>query len=240
MKDNTIKRYLTQFEQCLNSGLTFEEYVKVGCKHRHDISKLKNSLELIDLDDDEKEKYKNLCEIEIKKKPKYIKAPEETFKLRKTLNSINRLKSKRLKLGYRLQLASGLRVAEIANLTLDNIWLEDGKMYVEVLNGKGGKDRIVECLKDDYVENKLLELKPKKNNKLFCTENYIINTANRLNFHTHDLRKSFAQITYYNDDSPSQEKIKNLQDRLGHSYNTSTWKKYVHRDINLYYTKYDF
>jgi integrase len=112
-------------------------------------------------------------------------------------------------------------------------------MFVEVINGKGGKDRIVECLEDEYVKNELLDLKPKKNNKLFCSSKYIIDSANKYNFHTHDLRKAFAQIVYYNDYSDTETAIKNLQDQLGHSHNTKTYLKYINRDINMYYTKWD-
>lgn len=244
MKESTKKRYLTQFESCLNSELSFEEYVKQKCKHKHDVSKLKNSLDFVKINNQnlkksDKEKFKKICEEEMKKKDKYRKEPEEQFKLRTILNKINLIKSKRLKLAYRLQLISGLRVSEIANLTLEDIKLKGDELIVDVIKGKGDKDRRVECLHDEYVISGLLEIEPKKNGKLFCTAKHMMQEATKNGFHTHDLRKVYAQVIYYNSFENKADKVKNLQDRLGHAYNNKTYLKYINRDINLYYTKYN-
>ena len=49
---------------------------------------------------------------------------------------------------FYLMLRSGLRVEEVANLTLSDIDFRRGKILVR--NGKGGKDRVVYISKDAY------------------------------------------------------------------------------------------
>ena len=57
-----------------------------------------------------------MCDQYTKIRPKFRKSNEPPLQLKKLENTINKLKSKRLKLGYRLQEISGLRVSEIADL----------------------------------------------------------------------------------------------------------------------------
>lgn len=238
MNDKTKKRYKYEFETALNSGKTLEEFIK-SRKNKHEISKIKNGIKHSPMSQNQKDEYTKLCEETNKIKPKYHKRPEEQFKLRKTLNNINLLKSKRLKLSFRFQLISGLRVEELSNLTLKDITMKNNKIYVFVEKGKGNKSRKVECLDDQYVVDNLLKLKPKKDGKIFCSTDYIMRKAKEINFHSHDLRKTFGVINYYSDESDEQTAVKNLQDKLGHAYNTSTYKKYKGRDINLNNTKWD-
>lgn len=238
MNEKTKKRYTMAFESALNSGKSLEEFIK-SRKNKHEISKIKNGIKHSPMSQNQKNQYIQICEETNKSKPKYRKRPEEQFKLRKTLNNINLLKSKRLKLSFRFQLISGLRVEELSNLTLNDISMKGNKIYVFVKKGKGNKSRKVECLSDQYIIDNLVDLKPKKDGKIFCSTDYIMRKAKEINFHSHDLRKTFGVINYYNDASDERTAVKNLQDKLGHSYNTSTYKKYKGRDINISNTKWD-
>ena len=53
----------------------------------------------------------------------------------------NAIKSKRDRAMFMLMLRCGLRVAEVADLTLDAVDLKHSRLYVN--NGKGGKGRVV-------------------------------------------------------------------------------------------------
>jgi integrase len=82
------------------------------------------------------------------------------------LNTVNRkingLKNERVKLAFRLQEVSGLRISEISNLTRNDIEVAEDKIYVTVRNGKGGKSRRVDIIKDKYLLKNLPELEEKK------------------------------------------------------------------------------
>ena len=69
-----------------------------------------------------------------RKLPIYLKE-EEFYKLIKATNN------KAHKLAFLLAFNSGLRISEVTNLTKDN--LDFDKNRITILNGKGGKDRIV-------------------------------------------------------------------------------------------------
>ena len=237
MNDKTKKRYAMALESALNSKLSFDDYVE-SLKDKHQINKLKSGIKNNDhlL---ESEKIKLIEVINGFNKQKYKKNNEEQFKLKTALNRINLLKSKRLKLSFRFQLISGLRISELSNLEFKDIFLKDNEYYVNVRQGKGNKDRTVKLLKDDYAINNILELDTNNNNKVFCSVDYLQKQAKLLGFHTHDLRKAYSQITYYNDYDNPKKAIKNLQNNLGHCEKSSTYKKYLGRDINLTGTKFD-
>ncbi|MBN1468525.1 MAG: tyrosine-type recombinase/integrase, partial [Fusobacteriaceae bacterium] len=95
------------------------------------------------------------------KKPIRVK-----IKLSTVNKKINGMKDKRKKLAFRLQEVSGLRISEISNLGKDDIEFVNGKIYVSVIDGKGGKDRRVATIKDKWLYKELQNLE-ERNGKLF-------------------------------------------------------------------------
>ena len=76
---------------------------------------------------------------------------EETKQLRRTCQEATTIaKSKGIQAPVRdaliieLALGSGLRVSEMANLKVENLYLKRGQASIYVKNGKGGKDRVVD------------------------------------------------------------------------------------------------
>jgi integrase len=245
-KNETEKRYFFELKKAKkilkSENKKFNEenlkkYCEENIKHRKEISNLKNAIEiLIDRNVIEDENYLTILEEQQKIKPKHKRKVEEPLKLRNTLNSINRLKSKKLKTAYRLQIISGLRIAELSNLEKKDIRIdEENNIYIYVKNGKGNKNRIIRCLKDDYVLKNLKNLKENKKGKLLLSRKYMMEKARKINFHTHDLRKTNIKIIYLNTTENSVEK---MQQQLGHVEGTKTYLKYKDRDIIFYGTKY--
>lgn len=106
-------------------------------------------------------------------------------------HKINGLKNEKLKLAFRLQKQSGLRVAEIAKLHKhDLIFSEANKMEIIVREGKGGKRRIVHLVDAYLFENlqKFIEQKSEEE-KLFYSASYLKKKAWEYGMQTHDLRR---------------------------------------------------
>lgn len=114
---------------------------------------------------------------------------------------INALRNLKLKLALRLQLQSGLRVKELAELRKEDLTFnEDGTIELYVRKGKGDKEnkekpRNVKVREDKYLFEKLKELTQKDpgGNRLFFTEYYIRHKAAEYGIETHDLRRINAQ-----------------------------------------------
>lgn len=110
---------------------------------------------------------------------------------------INAIKDKKLKLAYRLALSSGLRVSEIDNLNKNDIKFSDSGITILVKDGKGGKDGIVRCLKDPYLEKELKQhIEIIEDEKVFYTKKHMMNKALSLGFECHDLRRAFSKKLY--------------------------------------------
>ena len=87
---------------------------------------------------------------------------EETNQLRKTYSEAATIaKSRGIQAPVRdtliieLALGSGLRVSEMANLKVVDLYLKRGQSSIHVKNGKGGKDRVVDIgsnLKKQIIE----------------------------------------------------------------------------------------
>lgn len=80
----------------------------------------------------------------------HSKKPAKTLYLDTTSRKINAIRDKKLKLAYRLMLASGLRVNEAAQLTREDFLIDGDNLSVRVLHGKGGSNGTVKCMKDAY------------------------------------------------------------------------------------------
>lgn len=120
------------------------------------------------------------------------KNPVKTLKLKKVNLKINLMREKeiRKKIAFRLEQISSLRVSEIANLEPRDIeFLDNHRIKIVVKKGKGGKRRTVIGFNDKYVWEKLKELKPCKNGKIFHSASTLMKKAKDLGFKTHKLRK---------------------------------------------------
>ncbi len=106
------------------------------------------------------------------------------------LHKINALRNKKLKLAFRLQYRSGLRISEVAALTPDDITFgDDGNMTLFVRSGKGRKSRTVDVMDDDYLYQNLKELSEESEGTLFYSASYMQKKAAEHNLLTHDLRR---------------------------------------------------
>ena len=106
---------------------------------------------------------------------------------------INRLNNEKLKLAFRLQYRSGLRIGEIAALdrSSDIVFGDDGTIKLTVRSGKGGKPRNVNVTDDEYLYNRLKSHIESltANEDLLYSESYLLKKANEHGIRTHDLRR---------------------------------------------------
>lgn len=111
------------------------------------------------------------------------------------IRKVDRVRDPDLRLAYRLEMVSGLRISEIADLRPGDIDLSGDHMQVFVRNGKGGKSGLVNCLDDAYVKARLEQLlkKTAAEAPLFYCSGHMMNEAVRLGFECHDLRRIYAQ-----------------------------------------------
>ncbi|WP_051624308.1 tyrosine-type recombinase/integrase [Clostridium akagii] len=123
----------------------------------------------------------------------------EVKELNKMLKKINVIRDKKLKLGYRLALVSGLRVFELANLKKGDIEISPSGIKINVCdgNGKGGKSAVINCLRDNYLEKSLKEhLESSTEEKVFYSKDYIMHKALESGIQCHDLRRAFCKLVY--------------------------------------------
>lgn len=106
---------------------------------------------------------------------------------------INRLNNEKLKLAFRLQYRSGLRIGEIAELDKDRdiIFDDIGKITLRVRLGKGRKSRTVEVVDDPYLYSRLKAHIEGLNEgeAIFYSESYLKKKAFEYGIRTHDLRR---------------------------------------------------
>lgn len=207
-----------------------EEIIKF--KTKNEFSAAKNSLlNLKKLYPDLNLPENNFFQVTSRKKRNWSKKPKKEIFLDETKRKVNQIKNPKLKLAYRLAMVSGLRVSELSCLDAkDIILLEDGSIRVNVRYGKGGSNGIVECLPDPYLYKKfnehLAEVDPEE--RLFYSEVYMREHADRLGLECHDFRRIFA-ITYRNQlktEMPVAEANLRVQAALRHR-RFSTTKRYL-------------
>ena len=150
--------------------------------------------------------------------PDYV----ETEDIEKLINAIKGRKSHKQLIERNLLIIdvankTGLRREEISNLTVGNINLERG--YIEVREGKGGKDRIID-LTPSLQKSLAIFIKGKnKDEKVFgmspSNVSYLVHWAARkagVDIHTHSLRHFFGQSLV--DTGTDLETVRRL---MGHS-----------------------
>lgn len=217
-----------------------KEYLENNLKDKKDISKTKSGFKMFcDFYKNNKFDFTIFDEV-AKTKPRYSKNKEEPLQATTVFRKINAIKDKNKKLAYKLMLNGGLRISEVSNLKRGNIRIVDNKILVNIINSKYGKSRKLYTLKDTYLlENLKIILKDVENPKenLFKCVSSLTKEATRLGFHSHDLRKCYSQIVYFN--TADKTSIQKLQYLLGHEEGSKTYLKYIGREINFTGTKYD-
>ena len=173
--------------------------------------------------------------------PDKFLTPEETKQLRKTCQEGATIaKTKGIQAPVRdaliieLALGSGLRVSEMANLKVEDLYLKRGQSSIHVKDGKGGKDRVVDIganLKKHIAE--FLDYRAINSPYLFPSERGERMTRSgiqqvfkkwakraRISAHysIHSLRHTYATNLY----KASGYNLRLVQKQLGHSSPTVT------------------
>lgn len=167
-------------------------------------------------------------EINRKKRNRSVK-PRKVLYMDEIQRKINQIQDEKTKYAFRLALISGLRVSELAGLDASEIDFEDGLIYVNVTNGKGGSNGIVTCLPDPYLYDRLqkyAEIHPE--GRLFYSESTLRKRAWELGLECHDFRRIFA-ITKRNElkkQMPVSEANEEVKNALRHK-RFSTTKRYL-------------
>lgn len=165
--------------------------------------------------------------VEEKTEPVYLKK-NEIKKLLKTINSNNSTNADRDEAIIKTLIFTGLRVSELADLSIDNLDFEEGLIK---FTGKGNKERIVPL--HEEVKKAINRWLPENAEDIFnCTvrtiqrvvKKYVKKAGIDKNITPHKLRHTFASLFYHN-----TKDLKALQDLLGHA-DISTTQIYTHTD----------
>jgi len=222
----TVKKYLNRLEILLqgqNLNFTAENI---------DISKVLNKLAEI--------KYKNhfsqsknaflhfckflkftLTDDDLKQIEKLESATKKKYRKLKTLNfkdvekKIKGLKNQKLKYGYQVMFATGLRVSELSQITCDDCLITEAEITFCFI-GKGGKAETTKLSKNEhsklYINLVDMIANLKTSQKVFYSAIYMQTNAKKLGFTCHDLRRFCAKMEYKK--FRSKAKVK---DKLRHS-----------------------
>lgn len=163
------------------------------------------------------------------KKRNRSKKPGKVLYLDEIQRKVNQIQDVKVKYAYRLALISGLRVSELAGLDADHVTFQNGQIFVNVVNGKGGSNGIVECLPDPYLYDRLRQhTQEHPTGQLFYEESTLRKKAWKLQMECHDFRRIFA-ITKRNllkQEMPVEEANSVVQKSLRH-VSFSTTKRYL-------------
>jgi len=149
---------------------------------------------------------------------------------------INRLNNEKLKLAFRLQFRSGLRIGEIAALDKENdiIFNDTGGITLCVRLGKGGKSRKVDVVDDNYLNTRLRTHIEGlgAGEALFYSESYMLKKAYEHGIRTHDLRRINSRQRFRSEmeeDSGKRAARRAVSSQLGHE-NPATTSLYLGRE----------
>ena len=212
-------------------------------KTRNEYSAVKNGLKWLkkynpDLDIPTE---KEFCATSIRKR-NFSKKTKKVIYLKPTQRKINQISNDRLRYAYRLALASGLRVSELADLESDDFSFRDGKILVRVKKGKGGHGGIVECREDPYLYERLpVFLQNYPEGKVFYSESYMREKADELGIECHDLRRIFAITTReeLKKEMPVLMANEIVQERLRHARFSTTKRYLFNRKLKFEYDKHN-
>ncbi len=168
-------------------------------------------------------------------------APDEVRLLRKTLSdaaTVARARGAqaavRDQLIVELGLGTGLRVSELSNLKIENIFLMRGQNSLLVKNGKGGKDRLVQFGADlknlikgylDYRKSESAHLYPSQRNPRMTPsaiqqvfKRWAVKAGLPKRYSIHCLRHTYATRLH----KASGYNLRLVQKQLGHSSVSTT------------------
>ncbi len=167
-------------------------------------------------------------EMNRKKRNRSVK-PKKILYLDEIQRKVNQIQDETTRYAFRLALVSGLRVSELAGVDADKITFENGLIYVNVTNGKGGSNGTVECLPDHYLYERLQQyVQEHPEGRLFYCESTLRKKAWKLGLECHDFRRIFA-ITKRNSlkkTMPVAEANEKVKESLRHK-RFSTTKRYL-------------
>ena len=154
----------------------------------------------------------------------------EVVDVKEVEEKINQLENNKLKLSYRVMIATGLRVSELAGITPKDCDIEEDYIILNII-GKGGDKQTVSIDSEEYPKiyeqiKSQIENTP-QDKKLFYSAVYLQAKAKELGFKCHDLRRAFAKIEYRKSQSKSE-----VQKKLRHS-NGKTTNIYIRSKIKL-------
>ena len=140
---------------------------------------------------------------------------------------------------------SGMRISEVTNLSKKDVHLDGNNKYIQVVGGKGNKDRKIPLSNklEEILKHYVEEIRPTiDSDKFFCTErsgglsNSYINREIRLaverlpwgfdkNISAHNLRHSFASNLIAN-----KAPLSSVKSLLGHQ-DLRVTSRYIHEDM---------
>lgn len=203
---NTAKRYYSavntlfkevQFDSLEEIPEGYIENKLSSLKNKNEVSAVKNGLlNLFEMDNSLVLPDQDLFSQVSKKKRNTRKNKGEVIDLDQVRRKVNQIRDEKIRLAYRLAMISGARVSELANLEKQNIMFQDGKILVNIIDGKGGKSGIVECIPDEYVYKNLQHYVEKMDSeeKIFYSESYMREKAWKLGLEMHDFRRISAVL----------------------------------------------
>jgi integrase len=131
--------------------------------------------------------------LQVPKKRRYRKLKPK--KLGEINRKINVIPDKRLLLCYKIMLATGLRMGELANIKQQSIKpLENGGFSLEFVSKGGKADKIEIPAEQKYICKGIADILQR--DKTFYSVNYLHKNARKRGFACHDLRRAFAKTTH--------------------------------------------
>ena len=152
----------------------------------------------------------------------------------KVVRTINGIHNAKLRIAYRLMLATGMREAEVASVTKGDIALSTDAAVFHLKDTKNGQAIDISCT-DPYIVNALPQLIKglQDADKVFYSDRMLREKAEAYGFMCHDLRRAFASDYYQScleSGSNPREARRQTADVMRHSL-VATTKLYLSRDI---------
>lgn len=205
MTKNTAKKYYSAVKNLLKD-VSFQaleeidpEYIreqmkKLPSKNEFSATKM-GLLKLHEYDPSLRLPEEGFFKAQSKRKKNHVKSRGQKIYKDTIVRKINQIRDPDLRLAYRLEMVSGLRISELASLRPEDVKLDRDILQVFVRDGKGGKSGMVECLDDAYVRERMEKLLRYADHgvPLFYAAGHMMNEAWRLGFECHDLRRIYAQ-----------------------------------------------
>ncbi|MFR2529726.1 MAG: tyrosine-type recombinase/integrase [Clostridium paraputrificum] len=200
---NSIKRFFYHFfdYDIKMTNDNIKNYLE-NIKNKSELSQVINSIRILKSFDKRFDiiSEKELKEITKEKKKNRIKRYDRS-ELKKVLRKVNSIRNDNLRLGFRLLLVSGLRIFELSALKKgDILFLENGLIRINVVDGKGGKSGTIDCLKDNYLYKNLKDYLEQKEEKesVFYAPGTFQKKAKTLGIKCHDFRRAYSKLVAKN------------------------------------------